>query len=194
MNNIPNRNSKVVIRSVNDLSLEQALGELAEACDFEKVIPRGARVVIKVNLSTPVSEMAYASNTSPELLDGVLGLLKERTDDILVGESNGMRYDTEDAFEVSGFYPIIERHGAKPVSFTKDTSWHFDTRDPRCSRRAWTRSPTAFPSLTRATGPPCSASWKTHGCPIRSSILMSWDAHCAWPTWRIWRRKTKALI
>jgi len=114
------KNSKVVLRSINTLPLEAALRDLADACDFEKVIPKGCRVVVKVNLSTPVADMAYASNTSPELLDGVLALLKERTDKILVGESNGMRYDTEDAFEVSGYYPILKRHGVEPISFTKD--------------------------------------------------------------------------
>jgi uncharacterized protein (DUF362 family) len=39
-----------------------------------------------------------------------------------------MRYDTEDAFEVSGYYPILERHGVKAMSFTKD-EW-VETGDP----------------------------------------------------------------
>lgn len=112
--------SKVVIRDVKTRSVRDAVREIFESVGVERIVPEGARVVVKVNLSTPFAENAYASNTSPEILDAVCGLLAERTPNITVGESNGMRYDTEDAFEVSGYYPILERYGARAMSFTKD--------------------------------------------------------------------------
>ena len=113
-------NAKVVLRSVKHTSVDSAVTDILESLDYRSAVPEGSKVVVKVNLSTPFEENAAASNTSPEVLDAVLGRLKERTDNITVGESNGMRYDTEDAFEVSGYYPIIKKHGAKPINFSKD--------------------------------------------------------------------------
>ena len=118
--NPTNKTSKVAIRSIEGSTVKDTLREVAESVDYKGAIPEGARVVIKVNLSTPDPEMAHASNTSPELLDEVLTLLKERTDSIAVGESNGMRYNTEEAVEVSGYHPILEKHGVPFVNFTKD--------------------------------------------------------------------------
>jgi uncharacterized protein (DUF362 family) len=113
-------NSNVIIRSVKAMALADIVRYVFQACDYQRLIPTDAKVVVKVNLSTPYADMAFASNTSPELLDEVCALLRTRTKNVWVGESNGMRYDTEDAFEVSGYYPILEKHDVKPINFTKD--------------------------------------------------------------------------
>jgi uncharacterized protein (DUF362 family) len=112
--------SKVTIRGVESTTVESAVRDIFASLDLDRVIPANARVVVKVNLSTPFKENAQASNTDPEILDAVCKVLTERTPHVIVGESNGMRYDTEDAFEVSGYYPILEKYGAQPMSFTKD--------------------------------------------------------------------------
>lgn len=112
--------STVYIRPASEAEVEKAVREMMAQMDVSSIIPSGASVVIKVNLSTPFAENALPSNTHPALLDAVLGVVRERTSNIVVGESNGMRYDTEDAFEVSGYNPIIERHGARAINFTKD--------------------------------------------------------------------------
>ncbi|HEX5133272.1 MAG TPA: DUF362 domain-containing protein [Candidatus Krumholzibacteria bacterium] len=112
--------SRVYIRPATEATVAAAVRDILNAIDYQSIIPQGARVVIKVNLSTPFAENAEASNTSPALLDAVLGAVRERTSSIVVGESNGMRYATEDAFEVSGYNPIIERHGATAMNFSKD--------------------------------------------------------------------------
>jgi len=112
--------SGVILRSVGEKSVRDIVREMFEFMNYEAMIPQDSKVVIKVNLSTPFKDMAFASNTSPDILDAVLSVLKERTGRIHVGESDGMRYKTEDAFEASGYYPIIDKHGAKPISFTRD--------------------------------------------------------------------------
>jgi uncharacterized protein (DUF362 family) len=112
--------STVYLRPVRDVSVQDAVGEMMTRMDFASIIGEGTRVVIKVNLSTPFAENAEASNTDPSVLDAVLAMVRQRTGNIVVGESNGMRYDTEDAFEVSGYYPIIEKHGARAMNFSKD--------------------------------------------------------------------------
>ncbi len=123
-----NNKSKVIIRDVKSQTVDAAVRQIFGAVDIDQVIPAGANVVLKVNLSTPFKENAHASNTSPEILEAVCRFLAERSCSVTVGESNGMRYDTEDAFEVSGYYPILERHGARAISFTKD-EW-VETGDP----------------------------------------------------------------
>jgi uncharacterized protein (DUF362 family) len=125
--------STVFVRSVAGAPVGRAVSEIMEGLDFRRLIPSGARVVVKVNLSTPFKENAEASNTHPQLLDAVLGLVRERTSSIVVGESNGMRYETEQAFEVSGYYPIIEKHGARALNFTRD-EW-VETGEPEL--RGW---------------------------------------------------------
>jgi uncharacterized protein (DUF362 family) len=112
--------SKVFLRSVKERSVEDVVTEIMTGIGYESIIPADSRVAIKVNLSTPFAENAEASNTAPAILDAVLKNVTGRTKNVVVGESNGMRYDTEDAFEVSGYYPIIEKYGAKPINFTKD--------------------------------------------------------------------------
>ena len=121
-------NSTVLLRSTKDHPVEEIVREIFEFFDYQSFIPKGGKVVIKVNLSTPFSENSYASNTSPEILDAVCGVLRGRTPRILVGESNGMRYKAEEAFEVSGYYPILRKHQVEAVNFT-GSEW-VETNDP----------------------------------------------------------------
>ena len=113
-------NSTVFLRPVekgNSANIEETL---KQCFDFEALIPKGAKVAVKVNLSTPFAENAEGSNTAPEVLEAVCRILKERTDNIVVGESNGMRYNTLDAFEVTGYVPILEKFGLEPTNFSED--------------------------------------------------------------------------
>jgi uncharacterized protein (DUF362 family) len=112
--------SKVLLRSVEQKSVLDIVREIFEHADSGRMISKGSKVVVKVNLSTPFEDMAYASNTSPEILDAVCTVLKEHTDDIRVGESNGMRYKAEEAFAVSGYYPILEKQNIEPINFTNE--------------------------------------------------------------------------
>jgi uncharacterized protein (DUF362 family) len=112
--------SRVLIRSTKEAGVEEIVREIFESVDYRSWMPEGCSVAVKVNLSTPFEENAEGSNTSPEILDATCKVLSERTDRIIVGESNGMRYDTEDAFEVSGYVPILAKYGITPTNFTKD--------------------------------------------------------------------------
>lgn len=112
--------SKIILRSTREREVHGIIEEIMSSLDYESIIPQNAKVVIKVNLSTPFKENAAASNTSPEILDSVLKILKTRTENIIVGESNGMRYKSEDAFEVSGFYEILGKHNVKHMNFSND--------------------------------------------------------------------------
>jgi len=130
--------TRVLLRTVVTASVREIVREAFDVFGVERLIPRDSKVVVKVNLSTPFKEMAYASNTSPEILDAVCAVLATRTRQIWVGESDGMRYPSEEAFEASGFYPILEKYGVKPINFTKD-AW---VETPHPLIRGWGLSKT----------------------------------------------------
>jgi len=121
-------NSRIIVRSVEEHPLEDIIREIFEAFDYHRLIPDNSKVVIKVNLSTPFKENAKASNTSVEILEQVCKLVRGRTKNVVVGESDGMRYPPEDAFEVSGYGPILKKYDVEMVNFTKD-EW-LETDEP----------------------------------------------------------------
>ena len=155
--------SRVLLRGVKETGVARIVGEVFEVFDIERLIPRDSRVVVKVNLSTPFKEMAHASNTSPEILDAVCAVLATRTKRIWVGESDGMRYASEDAFEASGFYPILEKHGVTPINFTKDTK--VETGNPLI--RGWEISKTLLDADVFITLPVL----KTHATTVFTGSL-----------------------
>jgi len=155
--------SRVIVRSLEESSVIETVRYAFDKFGGERLVPRDAKVVVKVNLSTPFGENAYASNTSPELLDAVCTVLKGRTDHIRVGESNGMRYNTEDAFEVSGYLPILEKHGIEPINFTKD-EW-IETGEPLI--KGWGLSKTSLEADVFITLPVL----KTHATTVFTGAL-----------------------
>jgi len=113
-------NSRVLVQPVRELALRDGVRRALEFCDWERLVAPGAKVVIKPNLCTERPEMIECANTSRELIDEVCGILKERAGDIVIGESDGMRYKTEAAFENSGIYEICAKHGVRALNFTND--------------------------------------------------------------------------
>src|SRR5579864_4301087 len=81
--------SKVFLRSVVDLTIEQATRQILEGCDWERIVAPGAAVVIKPNLNTPDPDKAASDNTDPRLVAAVVKILRERTDRIVIGEADG---------------------------------------------------------------------------------------------------------
>jgi uncharacterized protein (DUF362 family) len=91
-------------------------------CQWESLVPKDAKVVIKPNLCTAVPEKAYCSNTDPEVTEAVCEILLQRTRHIVLAESDGLRQKADDSFRVSGYEPIAKRLGVKFVNFT-DSPW-----------------------------------------------------------------------
>jgi uncharacterized protein (DUF362 family) len=111
--------STVMLRSVENASVESVVRDVFETLDTSW-LTADTRVAVKVNLSTPFSDNALGSNTDPQILDAVCKVLSEHTKHIIVGESNGMRYSTHDAFKVMGYDTILAKYGLKPFSFSDD--------------------------------------------------------------------------
>jgi len=112
--------SRVVIRSAASRPIDDVVAEVMRLCDWESIVPEGAKVVVKPNLCTPSEELIEVANTSPEVLDAVCKVLKQRTPNVIIGESDGIRYSAEEAFQMSHTYEIGERLGLEVKSFSKD--------------------------------------------------------------------------
>lgn len=114
--------SKVAVRSTQDTDVEEAVRNAMDAGGWDQVVGEGDRVVVKPNLCTPSKDIIEVANTSPEVLSGICRVLKEKTDDVVIGESDGIRYSATEAFEINGTYEIGERFGFDVQSFS-ETGW-----------------------------------------------------------------------
>jgi len=112
--------SRVFIRSAKDRPIDEVVAEVMRLCEWENVVPRGAAVVLKPNLCTPSEEIIEVANTSPQVLSALCAVLKQRTDNVVIAESDGVRYTAEQAFTMNGTYEIGKRFGFEVKSFSQD--------------------------------------------------------------------------
>src|SRR5690606_19876716 len=83
--------------------------------------PRG-RTLVKPNV-VAAGELFRHAHTRPELVEGVLGALRERESaeapmtELAVGERCGITIPTRFAFEEAGYEPMFRRTGAKRICF-----------------------------------------------------------------------------
>lgn len=155
--------STVFLRPAQQGDVAGIESQLRECFDFDSLVPAGAKVAVKVNLSTPFAENAEGSNTAPEILEAVCRILKTRTDNVSVVESNGMRYNTMEAFEVTGYLPILEKFGFSPVNMSED-EW-VETGEPLI--RGWGLSKTLLEADVFITLPVL----KTHATTVFTGAL-----------------------
>lgn len=114
--------SKVAVLSTRSSSVLDCMRGILEELDWKKHIREGASVVIKPNLSWPGNDRASYANTSSDVLDALIRILLERTDKIIVGESDGTRFSVDECFEASGYADVIARNGVRWVNFSKAPS------------------------------------------------------------------------
>ena len=80
---------------------------------------RGKRkIFIKPNLSHP--EYLPGVVTSPELMRQLVGLLRDRNSEVIVGESNGFNYPCWTAFDKTGTQSAVRAAGGKVINLSED--------------------------------------------------------------------------
>jgi uncharacterized protein (DUF362 family) len=95
--------------------------ELMDRCRWQELFPVGGSVVVKPNLCTERAEMIHCANTSLSVLRAVCTVLKERTPNVTIVESDGARYPAEAAFENTGVYKMAAELDCKVLNLSKDT-------------------------------------------------------------------------
>jgi uncharacterized protein (DUF362 family) len=114
--------SEVFLRGVAGRSVREIVAECMKLCEWESLVPRNASVVIKPNLCTAVPGKTHCSNTDPEITEAVCEILLQRTSNIVLAESDGLRQKADESFQASGYEAITKRLGIKFVNFT-DSPW-----------------------------------------------------------------------
>jgi uncharacterized protein (DUF362 family) len=88
-----------------------AIREALSFVEWERLIPAGARVALKPNLTW--REPMAGVTTTPAFIRGVVQALVERTSRITIVESDGgyHAFKAEEAFASHGLYELAQRHG-----------------------------------------------------------------------------------
>ena len=102
-----------------DANLEQCLEEALQFIDWEKIVPKGARVFFKPNLTYPSPKPGVT--TTPGFIEAVLHVFSQRTSNLIVGESDGgyRGWPAEIAFQTHGLPEICARNGVQLVNLSK---------------------------------------------------------------------------
>ncbi len=76
------------------------------------------KIFIKPNLSHP--EYLPGVVTSPELTYELIGLLRDGSNEVIVGESNGYNYPCRKAFEKTGMEAAVKKAGGTVINLSED--------------------------------------------------------------------------
>src|SRR5271155_2394664 len=112
----PEKQTKVVLRSVADRPIKDVVRECMELCNWKDWVSRDATVVLKPNLCTIVPEQMEKSNTKLILTEAVCEVLLERTNRIYMGEADHLRRTAKEGFEHNGYAELAQRLGIHVVN------------------------------------------------------------------------------
>ncbi|MFC1574682.1 DUF362 domain-containing protein [Gemmatimonadota bacterium] len=105
-----------------DGDLAYRMREGLDWINWKEAIPSGARVFIKPNLTFPFHKPGVT--TSPEVIDLLVSILKERTPNITIGESDGgsNSWTAEEAFRGHHLPEIAQRHQVSLVNLSRSST------------------------------------------------------------------------
>lgn len=110
--------SKVIVRRVESISDD--VKYLLERVNYAELIKKNVDVFIKLNLSSVNPETMKCANTNIDVLDAMIAVIKMRTNNIYLCESDGMRYSASEPFTLGRYDKLIEKHGIKFVNFSSE--------------------------------------------------------------------------
>jgi uncharacterized protein (DUF362 family) len=109
------KKSKMGIFRTDD-GIEKALKEALKAAEWSKYIQ--GKVFIKPNLCSKY--YIRGAVTSPTVLFHLVSLLRDRVQEVIVGESNGYNYCCDDALAMTGVKKIVEKAGGTTINLSND--------------------------------------------------------------------------
>lgn len=112
--------SRVIIRSIKEHSLDEAIASILSFCGVARAIQRDTKVLLKPNLCTERVEMIHTANTSLAVIESVVKHLREMTPHITIGEADGARYTVEQAYETNGVNDLARRYGIRAINFSRE--------------------------------------------------------------------------
>ncbi|MCW4004999.1 MAG: DUF362 domain-containing protein [Candidatus Bathyarchaeota archaeon] len=97
---------------------EHSVSDILQQAVKDAQLQGKQRIFIKPNLSHP--EYLPGVVTDPKLTEELIGLLRDKASEVVVGESNGFNYPCRLAFEKTGMEAAVKRAGAKVVNLSED--------------------------------------------------------------------------
>ena len=97
-------------------SLENALRNALDAAEWDKHIH--GKVFIKPNLCA--KEYIPGAVTNPQTLFHLVGILRDRVEEVVVGESDGYNYSCDESLVETGVKKIVSRAGGKTINLSED--------------------------------------------------------------------------
>ena len=110
--------SKVLVRSVAEVPIADAVRECMERFGWESWVAPDSTVVIKPNVCTAVAEFVVGGDTNPAVVRAVCEVLRTRTRHICIGESRHLRQTPNEAFKASGYVEMARELDVKLVNFS----------------------------------------------------------------------------
>ena len=94
------------------------LRKALEFINWEKYVHKDSTVFVKPNFTFPYYKEGIT--TSPQLIKSLLEIIKEKTNNVILGESNGGNHSftAEESFEGHGMYKICKEGGVKLVNLS----------------------------------------------------------------------------
>jgi uncharacterized protein (DUF362 family) len=97
-------------------NLELALKKALKSVDSNKHIQ--GKVFIKPNLCSKY--YIRGAVTNPQVLFQLVSLLRDKTEEVIVGESNGYNYCCDNALELTGVKKMVEKAGGTTINLSND--------------------------------------------------------------------------
>jgi uncharacterized protein (DUF362 family) len=103
-----------IFRTDNDV--ESALKEALKAAEWSKHVK--GKVFIKPNLCSKY--YIRGAVTNPEVLFYLVSLLRDKAQEVVVGESNGYNYCCDNALIMTGVKKVVEKAGGRTINLSND--------------------------------------------------------------------------
>lgn len=114
-----NKTALVHIEHAPPNNIESSVGKCLDGIGWKKIVPKGAKVGIKVNVGW--DRFVPGCTTSPRVVAGIIKKLEKRVSKIDVIEINSLAHDATKGFEVTGFKSMAGRLGVNLLNLTNDS-------------------------------------------------------------------------
>jgi uncharacterized protein (DUF362 family) len=105
-------------KTVKIFRTENGISEILKETIVSSGLLGKKKVFVKPNMSHP--EYLPGVVTSPQLLSELVGLLRDGSSEVIVGESNGFNYPCDSAFEKTGIETAVKKAGGKVINLSED--------------------------------------------------------------------------
>jgi uncharacterized protein (DUF362 family) len=94
------------------------INDIIKGAVVDSGVRKKRRVFIKPNLSHP--DYSPGVVTSPDVMEQLVGLLRNESTEVIVGESNGFNYPCWTAFDKTGIEAAVKKAGGTVINLSED--------------------------------------------------------------------------